>query len=191
MANSGGKLIAKTACAGLLPLEIGGVSLTEVEPEHLSAVAPCRERETEVSDALKAAHGMALPGANRATGRRGNRAIWFGQGQTLLMGPVPDARLRKHAAVVDQSDGWAVVALSGSGPDMRAADVLARLTPLDLRAGQFKVGHTARTDLQHMMASITRIGADEFLIMVFRGFAQTLVHDLETAMQGVAARATA
>jgi sarcosine oxidase subunit gamma len=39
-----------------------------------------------------------------------------------------------------------------------------------------------------MMASITRIGAQSFQIMVFRSMARTLVHDLKTAMEAVAAR---
>ena len=70
----------------------------------------------------------------------------------------------------------------------RAVDVLARLVPVDLRAAQFKRGHTVRTDLMHMTASITATGANTFLILVFRSMAQTLVHDLKTAMEGVASR---
>jgi len=181
------ELIAKTPCAGVLPIEIGTVSLTEVVPDHMTIVAPYAGKDKELSAALKGAHGMAMPAANRATGKGVNRAIWFGQGQILLSGPAPDAGLARHGSVVDQSDGWAVVALKGAG----SRDVLARLTPIDLRASVFKNGHTARTDLMHMMASITCLGGDEFRIMVFRGFARTLVHDLETAMQGVAARALA
>ena len=96
----------------------------------------------------------------------------------------PDPTLAGHAAMVDQSDGWAVLRLEGAG----AAEVLARLVPLDLRAPQFRRGHTARTELQHMMASLTRLGPDAFLIMVFRSMARTLVHDLTSAMEAVAAR---
>ena len=39
-----------------------------------------------------------------------------------------------------------------------------------------------------MNASITRIGEDTFMIAVFRSMAQTLVHDLRTALEAVAAR---
>jgi sarcosine oxidase subunit gamma len=59
---------------------------------------------------------------------------------------------------------------------------------VDLRPQVFKRGHTLRTELKHMMASITRIGAQSFQIMVFRSMARTLVHDLKTAMEAVAAR---
>ena len=102
----------------------------------------------------------------------------------MLIGPEPDASLGEYAALTDQSDGWAVVRLEGKG----AGDVLARLVPLDLRPASFKRGHSARTDLAHMMASLTKVGENAFQIMVFRSMARTLVHDLKTAMEGVAAR---
>ena len=177
-------LIAKTACAGLLPINIGTLSLSEIEGETLTAIAPLQGQDAKLSDALKAAHGMAAPAPNRATGKQGARALWFGRAHLMLVGPAPDKSLAKHAALTDQSDAWAVVRLSGSG----AADVLARLTPLDLRASQFKRGQTARTDLMHMQSSITCLGADDYMIMAFRSMAQTLVHDLKTAMEGVTAR---
>ncbi|WP_371227496.1 sarcosine oxidase subunit gamma [Roseovarius sp. 2305UL8-3] len=178
------KLQAKSPCAGLLPISIGDVALKEVDPGVMTSFAPFKGADKAFGAALKAAHGVAAPLPNRSTGKEGARAIWFGQRMVLLMGPVPDNGLVKHAALVDQSDAWAVVRLEGQG----ARDVLARLTPIDLREAVFKRGHTARTELQHMMASITRIGADSYQIMVFRAFAETLVHDLKTAMEGVAAR---
>jgi len=181
------ELIAKTPCAGLLPIECGTVSLTEVTQGCMTGIAPLKGQDKLLSAALKKAHGMAAPAVNRATGKADARAIWFGQGQVMLLGPSPDAGLAKHAALVDQSDAWAVVTLKGAG----AMDVLARLTPIDLRSDVFKVGHAVRTDLMHMAASIARLGVQEYQIMVFRGFSRTLVHDLETAMQGVAARALA
>ncbi len=178
-------LIAKPPFEGLLPLTIGSVTVSAPKHMPLSSVAPFHMQSKKVSDLLKAAHGMAAPAPNRATGKDGARAIWFGHNMILLHGPEPDARLSKHAALTDQSDAWAIVRIEGED----AADVLARLTPIDLRDGHFKRGHTARTELVHMMSSITRVGAQSFQVMVFRGFAQTLVHDLKSAMQSVAARA--
>ncbi|WP_299851237.1 sarcosine oxidase subunit gamma [uncultured Roseovarius sp.] len=177
-------LSANSPCAGLLPLTIGSVTLSEATPGTLTSIAPYNGQDKALSAALKSLHGMAAPAPNRATGKEGARAIWFGQRMILLQGPPPDPGLAKHAALTDQSDAWAVVRLEGAG----AADTLARLTPIDLRDSQFKRGHTARTELRHMMSGITRLGPNSYQIMVFRGFAQTLVHDLKTAMQGVAAR---
>ncbi|WP_299349733.1 sarcosine oxidase subunit gamma [uncultured Shimia sp.] len=178
-------LIAKSPCAGLLPVTHGDVTLSEMDMTRMTSIAPFKGQDKAVSATLKDAHGMALPAANRATGKEGSRAVWFGQGQALLIGPEPVAALAEHAAITDQSDGWAAVRLEGAG----AEDVLARLVPVDLRKSNFKRGHTARSQLMHIMVSITRVGDNAFLILAFRSMAKTLVHDLETAMQGVAARA--
>ena len=180
-------LEAKSPCAGLLPLRIGAMTLAEETQGAMTLIAPFRGRDAALSDAMKAAHGIAFPAPGCRSGAQGAGAIWFGQRMALLCGPAPDPGLAEHAALSDQSDGWAVVRLEGPG----ARDVLARLVPLDLRARVFKLGHTARTDLRHMMASLTRVGDQAYQIMVFRAFAETLVHDLNEAMQAVAARAGA
>lgn len=178
------ELTAKSACAGLLPATIGGMTLTEETPAHLTLLAPYKGREAALSAALEAAHGMGFPAPGRATGKAEARAIWFGRAQALLVGPAADAGLAEHAAVTDLTDGWAVVKIEGEA----AVDVLARLVPVDLRASVFKRGHTARTELKHMMVSITRTGPKALQIMVFRSLAATLVHDLKRAMEAVAAR---
>lgn len=180
-------LIAKSPCEGLLPVTHGDVTLSEVGMTTLTSLSPFKGQDKALSDALKKAHGMALPAVNRATGKEGARAVWFGQGQVMLIGPSPASSLSAHGALTDQSDAWAIVRLEGAG----AEDVLARLVPLDLRRGSFKRGHTVRSQLQHMMVSITRTGDNAFLILAFRSMAGTLVHDLETAMRGVAARGLA
>ncbi len=177
-------LIAKSPCDGLLPLTIGTTTLTEETSGALTSIGPLKGQEKALSAALKKAHGMAAPAPGRATGKAGERALWFGNRMILLQGPATDAALADHAAVVDQSDAWAVVNISGAG----AVDVLARLVPLDLRAGTFKRGHTARSQLGHMNASITRTGPESFQIMVFRSMAGTLLHDLKQAMAAVASR---
>lgn len=177
-------LMEKSPCDGLLPIQHGSVTLSEIEMTRLTSLAPYQGQDKALSAALKASHGMALPGINRATGKEGARVIWFGQGQVMLMGPEANQSLAALGAMTDQSDAWALVRLEGAGSE----HVLARLVPVDVRKSVFKRGHTARTQMQHMLVSITRTGDNAFLIMAFRAMAKTLVHDLETAMQGVAAR---
>lgn len=177
-------LKAKTPCHGMLPPTIGDTALTEEAPGAITSLMPYRGAEKALSGALKKSHGMDFPAANRATGKSGARAIWFGQGQAMLLGPAPDSGLADHAAMTDQSDAWAVVRLEGS----TATDVLARLIPADLRSSVFRRGHTARTELMHMTASVTRVGDKAFQIMVFRSMSETLIHDLKSAMEAVAAR---
>lgn len=178
------ELTAISPCDGLLPVKIGALTVTQEPFAAITSVSPFKSRQSDLSAALKAAHGLAFPAPGRSTGKAGARAIWFSQGQALLIGPAPDAGLDRFAALTDQSDAWAVVRLEGAG----AADVLARLMPLDLRPEVFKRGATARTELAHMMASLTKLGDKSFQIMVFRSMAQTLAHDLKTTMEAVAAR---
>ncbi|GAA6199174.1 sarcosine oxidase subunit gamma [Aquicoccus sp. SU-CL01552] len=178
------ELVAKSPCAGLLPLEIGAVKLTEEDLGAVTALLPYKGREKSLSQALQAAHGMAFPAPNRATGKAGARAVWMGREQAFLMGPAADPGLAEHAALSDQSDAWAAVRLEGAG----AEEVLARLVPVDLRGAVFTRGHTARSQVAHMPGSVTRVGERAFLILVFRSMAVTLVHDLKTAMEAVAAR---
>ncbi len=170
-------------CAGLLPVTLGSVTVEELTPGPMTSLCVFGDA-SEMSAALEKAHGMGWPAPNRSTGKDGARAIWFGRGEVMLVGVSPDAALRKAGAIVDQSDGWAVVSVRGAA----AVDVLARLVPVDLRGSVFKRGQTARTQVGHMPASITRTGAEAFMIMVFRSMAGTLVHDLKEAMAAVAAR---
>ena len=178
------ELIAKSPCDGLLPVTVGGLTLAEEDLGALTTLAPFSGQDKALGAALEAAHGMKLPSPGRSTGKAGARVIWFGRGIVLLAGPAPDLSLTNHAALSDQSDAWATVRLDGAA----AEAVLARVCPIDLRSQTFKRGHTARTELRHMMASVTRIGANSFQIMVFRSMARTMYHDLKTAMEAWASR---
>ena len=177
------KLIAKTACADLLPCTIGTVTLTETIAGPMTLVAPFAGQQAAVSQALTAALGVGFPAPNRVLGRD-VRMLWCGVGQAVLIGAdCPDL---VGAACIDHSDAWAVVQVEG----IDAAAVLARLTPIDLRRGVFKRGHTARTLIGHMTGGITRLGNHAFEVMVMRSMAATLVHELTQAAENIAARAT-
>lgn len=168
-------LIAKTPCAGLLPIKIGTVTLSEIVVERMWSVAPFKGKTEAVTTALKPL-GLSFPTPNRMVGKTGGWAIWAGHGMALLeVAALPD--LAGLAAVADQSDAWAVVEVKG--PD--AQDVLARLVPVDLRAASFKQGYTARSLVGHMTASVSRLGPDTFEVMVMRSMAATLVHELTRA----------
>ncbi|MEO1640013.1 MAG: sarcosine oxidase subunit gamma [Pseudomonadota bacterium] len=170
------KLVPLTPCDGLLPIEIGGVTVSKVLPKALTSVAPFKGQEKAVSAALKKAVGDGLP----EVGQRAGAVTWFGHGMYL----VADRVALDGAAVTDQSDAWAVVEIAGAG----AEDVLARLVPIDLRSAGFPKNSVAKTMLAHLSITIVRTGPDRFEIMAMRSMATTLVHDLKTAMKGLAAR---
>lgn len=177
------KLDALTPCADLLPVTVTGADLVEAHPAHITSLAPYRGRAAALSAALKETHGLTMPDPGRTvTAPDGARAIWSGMDQALVLSDGPLGDLAAHAAITDQSDGWAVVVLSG--PEAEA--VLARLTPHDLNAAIFKIGHTARTLVQHINVVLTRLGPDRFEIMCLRSFAGSLIHDLTGAMRSVA-----
>ncbi len=174
------RLVAQTPCAGLLPVDIGTVRVTEAEPGPMHLVAPFRGQAKAVSAVLKDALGVGLPAPNRSQSADGVRALWVAPGQALLIGAEPPDL--PGAAVSDLSDAYAVVEIAGAD----AAEVLARLVPVDL--GVLKRGHTARTLIGHMTGSVTRLGAARFEMMVFRSMAGSLVHELTEAMEAMAAR---
>ncbi|WP_435231334.1 sarcosine oxidase subunit gamma [Pseudopelagicola sp. nBUS_20] len=179
-------LMAKSPCEGLLPVEFDGVVLRELSMATVTSITPFKGQEKKSSKALEAALGLLMPKANWAAENEGARAIWFGQGRILLIGADAPEALNGCAAMTDQSDAWIMIQLEGPA----SRDVLARLVPIDFRRSAFELEQTARTMLQHMSVSITRVGDDAFQIMAFRSMAATCVHELEIAMKVVAARDT-
>ena len=171
------RLIPTLATAGRLPLEIGDTILEDAQPEAITWVSPFDRKMTAVKKSLG-----GFPGSGQVVEVTAGRALSVGPGLALILGAPVTC---DGAAVVDQSDGWTVVALDGAS----ARDVLARLTPLDLRDSALPEGATARTLIGHMTASLTRVGAYRFEIMVFRSMTDTLLHELQHAMTQVAARA--
>lgn len=174
------ELIAKSALDGR-SLTVGSVTLAEVNEGPITSIAAFPGGGTALAKGLKAL-GLAMPGPNAMLESGGARILWTGRDQAFLTG-VAAPRL-DGAAVTDQSDGWAVLSLSGTA----AVDVLARHLPVDLRISAFPVGQVLRTQVNHMNAIVLRIEATAFRIMVFRSMARTAWHELEDAMHMVAAR---
>jgi len=178
------ELQAETPLQGLLPRQAGSTALTEITPGAIAAIAPFAGRAGACSEALEKAGLPKLPAAGRSAGRGGARLLWAGRGQYLLLADkAPPRSLARHGALCDQSDGWAVMALEGAA----AAAVMARLCPLDLRAGVFRRGHVACSELAHVMAVVLRLPKG-FQIMVPRSFAACVAERVTTAMESVAAR---
>ncbi|WP_298430241.1 sarcosine oxidase subunit gamma [uncultured Jannaschia sp.] len=161
-------LTARSPAEGLLPQTIGQCALTEEWPEAITALS-----------ALSDGADLPAPGETATQGEA--TLLWSGRRQAMAFGPVDPPN---GTVGCDQTDAWCVMRLDG--PD--AADVLARLTPLDLNPAILKPGHTARSLLGHMNALFHRIGPNTFRIMVFRSMAASAVHEIERAMKGVAAR---
>lgn len=176
-------LMARTPFEGLLPLRHGDVDAAEWQPGAITSVAPLKGREAAVSAHLGDVVGIGLPPIGRWAAKGEATLAWAGLDLWFLLGPLPGEIA--GAATTDQSDAWACVTLSGPG----ARDVLARLTPIDLRDGAFAPGQAARTMLGHMACVLVRLEAERYGLMVFRSMAGTAAHELDRAMRMQAARA--
>ncbi|MFN3822568.1 MAG: sarcosine oxidase subunit gamma [Pseudorhodobacter sp.] len=172
-------LIAKSPLGGL-SVTIGTLTLAEVDAGPITSVAPFRGQAKALDKALKPL-GLAFPAPNRLRAGKGARLVWTSRDQAFLIG-ADAAILAPHAALTDQTDGWAMLRLSGQG----AADALMRLVPLDLDA--MLSGEAARAPLGHMQSILMREESG-FEILVFRSMARTAWHEIETAMKSLAARA--
>lgn len=175
-------LIATSAFGDTLPRTFGTTTASEISYPAITSVAPFKGQSQAVSKALKAQTGTTLPGPGESQTSKSARAVWSGLGQCFVLGPAlaPIA----GAALTDQTDAWAAIALRGAD----AAAVLARLVPADLRMGVFGEGAAIRTQLGHMNAVILRNSATDFEILIFRSMAEHAAHELEIAMRSVTAR---
>ena len=133
-------LVELSPLAGQAPVAIGTVTLGEVAPGVVTSVAPFRGNEAEVGKRLTDAFGFGFPAPGRLEKGNSVQMLWAGRGRALLIGTAVPEGLAELAALTDQSDAQAVVAVTGAA----AAAVLERLTPLDLRDRTFPVGATAR-----------------------------------------------
>ncbi len=134
--------------------------------------------------ALRAELGADLPAPSRCVQAGGVAVSCLAPGRFLASGgraadlPARLARsLAALAAVTDQSDMWAVFAVSGEA----VRDVLARVVPLDLDPRVFREGDLALTRAGHLNVRLWRLGATGYEIAVERSFAPDLHHALQDA----------
>ncbi len=135
-----------------------GLTLTIVHPVMLVAVIARKGKSKPVAAALKTLQSGTV--------------MWAGPDQYFVEG-VRHTELKKQlgtdASVIDQSHGRVIIRVSG--PKARA--VLAKGTPVDLHTDHFPVGKSAMTQMAHVGVHLTRTGADEFTLSVFRGFSES------------------
>lgn len=175
------ELIAKPA----LPpraLTLGGCTLSLADPGPITSIALFPGQEKPANKALKPL-GLVFPAPNRVVEKAGVMLAWTARDQAFLIGAAPPD-MGASAALSDQSGGWAGLLLQGGD----AWQVLARHVPIDLRDTAFPAGSCARAPLNHMQSVILRRPDAAFLVLVFRSMARSAWHEIETAMQAVAAR---
>ena len=85
------KLDAKSPCAGLLPLSIGTLNVSEMDMGAITSVSPF---DGASNSALGGRMGLPFPAPGQTSGNDSRRCVWVGQGEALLMGVQPDAKAR-------------------------------------------------------------------------------------------------
>lgn len=163
--------------------KVTSVTLEEWLPGPITSITPFRGGAAQVAKVLRPL-GLGWPEPNRMIVSGPARIAFAGRDTAFLMGVAAPGALAAHAALADQSDGWAALWLTGQG----AGAVLARLVPMDLRTGVFPEGSSVRSLLGHMPLMLMRSGAG-FEILTFRSMAQTALREIGEAMHSVAARA--
>lgn len=158
-----------------LPLELGLARLSALPMGRITAISPWPGAEAAVAERMG---GFPEPG--QAIDTPAGRLAWSGRAAAFLFGTAPD--LGGLAAVTDQSDGWGGLVLEGAD----AGAVLARLVPLDLAA--MVPPSCVRSQLNHLPLLLIHPAPERYELWSYRSMAGTLVHEVETAMRGVAAR---
>ncbi len=171
-------LTATSPFAGArLPQRFAGCTLEALPPAQITAVAPYPGQLAALRQTLG-----AFPGPGAVIAAAGGRLVWAGHALALAFDADMPQGSAEHAALSDQSDGWAGVSLRGTAAPM----VLARLLPLDLR--RLPPGSSARSLLGHLPALILRPEALAFELWIWRSMVGSAMHDLTGAMQAVGAR---
>jgi sarcosine oxidase subunit gamma len=135
--------------------------------------------------------GFALPDGAKAAFGGDLAAIGTGPGSWLLVrdGASPDwaeqiaGTMDGTASIVDQSSAYAMLELRGEG----ARRLLQRGVLLDLHPGSFAAGSAAVTLVAHIGMILWQIDdAPGYRVAVFRSFARSFWHWIETAAAGLA-----
>ncbi|WP_232631804.1 sarcosine oxidase subunit gamma [Methylobacterium sp. Leaf118] len=161
-----------------------GLIVTPREGLALASVTAVDGAEARLAEAIEARFGLSLPepGGAHLSGEAG--LVWSGPDQWLALGGARGdldglgAALRGAAAVADQSDGRAVLRLTG--PDARR--VLEKGVAVDLHPRAFGPGRTAVTAIAHIGVQIwQRDDRPTYDLAVARSFAGSLWTWLEAA----------
>jgi sarcosine oxidase subunit gamma len=167
------------AVPGRIGRQVGaaGVTIGERIDLGLATVMVRKGRQADLAAAVERAYGVALPGGSRlAAGPKAGfigtgPGQWFVVSESLRNGDLARdlaENFRGLASISDQSDGRAVVRISGP----KARDVLAKGLPIDLDPRVFKPSDAATSVISYIGVQLWQVdGTPTYDIAVFRGFA--------------------
>lgn len=127
--------------------------------ENLGLATLIASPSFELSQKLESVLSGPLPDRSQIVSGGSHDAIWSGPGQWLLRAKSRNdfatllSELSEHASISEQSDGRAILRLSG--PKVR--DVLAKGVMIDLHPAAFTIGAAAVTSIAHIGVHFWRL----------------------------------
>ncbi|MDR6288326.1 MULTISPECIES: sarcosine oxidase subunit gamma [Inquilinus] len=152
-----------------------GVTVRPRDGLALARLIARKGRAADLATAIRSQYGLDLPTTPKRVEQGGLAFVWSGPGQWLAVAEdgrdlVRDlaAAVGAFAAVSDQSDGLAVLRVSGP----HARDALVKGVGLDLHPRGFGPDDAAVTVIAHVGAQLWQLDdAPTYEIAVLRGFA--------------------
>ena len=133
---------------------------------------------TEVAAAVKAATGADVPDVRKIVSGDKGQVAWMSPDELLVLVAYEDAVATvevmtkelgsSHSLVVNVSDARAMFRVSGEA----AADVLAKVAPVDLSNDAFAAGDFRRTRLAQVAAAFWKTEDGAFELICFRSVGQ-------------------
>lgn len=175
-------LAAKSAFLGVQGLKHAALTIEDRNDLTIASITAAKGKSAEVKAAIETAYGVALPSTPERVTGNGIAFIWHGPEQWLAIadrgagGRDLEVELKPLlggvAAIVDQSDGRAVVRVSGT----HVRDVLAKGVSLDLHPSVFKANGVAISHAAHIGIVIWQTdAAPVYEIAMFRSFADSFM----------------
>ena len=197
MANvekSAGSLKPRSPFTDFKPLASANLSIEQRDTLTIASVAARKGQDHALAAAVKTHYGVELSSSPKRVDNKGVAFVWAGPGLYLAMAERTagrdletelKAKLGGLASIADQSDGRAVLRISGTA----AREALAKGLPIDLHPRAFKSGDVATTHASHIGVTIWQIDdAPTYEIALFRSFAGSFWHWLKDAAVSVGAR---
>lgn len=171
---------ADTPLTAKTPVQIEGLSITEL-PFLGKVTLRGDAGDKGFADAVEKVLGVALPTAPMSSAQKGGiRVFWKAfdewliwteaDGQTKLIADLRAALDGVGKAVVDLSDYYTVIRVSGS----LSRELLAKGCALDLHPRRFTPGQATGTGFHHATIFITLVEGDTFDVMIRWSFADYL-----------------
>ncbi|WP_309393901.1 sarcosine oxidase subunit gamma [Chelatococcus sambhunathii] len=169
-------LIAKSPLRPHVATEVSahgkaGVVLRERLDLRLAQISAFRGREAELAATVREAFGVELPTTPKRSVSGPVAFAWAGPGRWLASSSAETDFSTLPVAVSDQSDGRAVLSISGP----KARETLATLISLDLHPRTFATGDVALTHAASIAVTLWQADdAPTYELVCFRTFAATL-----------------